>query len=67
MYDSSGSEEKAIQYQKLMTSAMTNCYPVVTVKRKSLEDPWITDRICRKLRKERLYLGFKEGLRSGSV
>lgn len=32
---------------------MDQCYPIVTIKRKSTEDPWITDKIRWKIRKRK--------------
>ena len=45
IYSAIGSDNKATEYQNLMNYAMNECYPIVTVKRKSTEDPWITDKI----------------------
>ena len=36
-----------------MDAAMTDCYPLVTVRRKSSEDPWINDKIRKKIRKRK--------------
>ena len=35
------SDEKALLYQLLIAEAMAKCYPVVTFKKKSTDDPWI--------------------------
>ena len=40
----------AVAYQGLINSALDKCFPVVTVKRKSTEDPWITEKIRKKIR-----------------
>ena len=53
IFEAKSSSEKAETYQTLMTAAMDACYPVVTVKRKSSEDPWITDKIRKKIRKRK--------------
>ena len=36
-----------------MDAAMNECFPLVTVKRKSTEDPWITNKIRKKIRKRK--------------
>ena len=36
-----------------MLSAMTACFPVITTKRKSTDDPWINDRIRKRIRQRR--------------
>ena len=36
-----------------MDAAMSECFPVITVKRKSTEDPWITEKIRKKIRKRK--------------
>ena len=47
------SDAKAEAYQALITSALDSCFPVVTIKRKSTEDPWITEKMRRKIEKRK--------------
>ena len=54
IYSAVGSDNKAQAYQDLMNLAMKECYPIITVKRKSTEDPWITDKIRKKLKKRKV-------------
>ena len=45
VYNAVGSDAKAQAYQDLMNHAMKECFPIVMVKQKSTEDPWIMDKI----------------------
>ena len=40
-----GSNSKADFYQKTVTEAMNSCFPLITVRRKSTDCPWINDKI----------------------
>ena len=53
VFSAKGSDEKAVAYQALINEAMNTCYPMITVKRKSSEDPWITDKIRKKIRQRK--------------
>ena len=53
IYTPTCTNEKATNYQNLMNSAMSTCFPVVTVRRKTSEDPWITDKIRKKIRRRK--------------
>ena len=46
----SGSNNKAEKYQEMMSNAMRDFYPVITTKKKSTEDPWINDKIRKKIK-----------------
>ena len=65
VYEAKSSLEKAKAYQNLMSGAMDACYPVVTVKRKSSEDPWITDKIRKNLGRGKRYSDGKVDLLRG--
>ena len=62
VYFAESSTAKATAYQDIMDAAMSECFPVVTVKRKSTEDPWITEKIRKKIRKRKAI--FKSECRS---
>ena len=53
VYSAESSDSKAEIYQKMTMSAMTECFPLVTVKRKSTDDPWITEKIRKKIRQRK--------------
>ena len=53
VYDEVGSNNKAIACQNLMSSAMSDFYPIITTKRKSTEDPWINNRIKKKIKQRK--------------
>ena len=55
------STAKATAYQDIMDAAMSECFPVITVKRKSTEDPWITEKSGRKFVKEKLFVRVRGG------
>ena len=54
------SNKKAECYQELVNYAMQKCFPTVTVKKKSTDDPWITDKIRKKI-KQRKKIFKKQG------
>ena len=53
VFSAKGSNDKAVAYQTIINEAMNTCYPMITVKRKSSEDPWITDKIGKKIRQRK--------------
>ena len=52
-FEAEGSNNKAEAYQALINSSLSSCFPIVSVRRKSTEDPWITDKIHRKIRQRK--------------
>ena len=64
VYNTIGSNKKAEAYQDLVMAAMADCYPVVTIKRKSTEDPWITEKIRKRIRQRKAV--FKQHGRSAA-
>ena len=55
-----GSTNKAAKYQELINEAMAECYPIITVKKKSTDDPWITEKIRKRI-KQRKFFFKKQG------
>ena len=55
-----GSNNKATAYQDAVTGAMEQCFPLITVRRKSTDCPWINNRI-RKLISRRKGIYIREG------
>ena len=53
VYFAGSSSDKASAYQDIIDATMATCFPLVTVKRKSSEDPWITEKIRKKIRKRK--------------
>ena len=51
--NASGSQEKAVQYQKLVNGAIESCFPLITVRRKSTDPPWVNARLRKLMRKQK--------------
>ena len=49
--DAVGSQEKAVLYQKKINGAVENFFPLITVRRKSTDAPWINARIRKLIRR----------------
>ena len=53
VFEADTSDLKAEKYQEVVNAAMKECFPLVTVKRKSTDDPWITDKIRKKIKQRK--------------
>ena len=53
IYEAEGSNKKAELYQEKMNYAMDTFFPVVHVKRKSSDDPWMNMRILKKMKQRK--------------
>ena len=49
----SGSQNKAVAYQGLVNGAVERFFPLITVRRKSTDSPWINARIRRLVRRRK--------------
>ena len=63
--EAEGSKQMAGIYQDAVTGAMEKIFPLITVRKKSLDCPWINARIRRLIAQGRGCTRGKEGLRSG--
>ena len=60
IFNATDSDSKAEKYQEVVCNLMNECYPLVTVRKKSSDDPWITDKIRKKI-KQRKKIFKKQG------
>ena len=51
--DVQGSQNKAVAYQAKITGALESCFPLITVRRKSTDPPWINAKIRTMIRRRR--------------
>ena len=49
-----GSQEKVLLYQKKVSEAVENFFPMITVRRKSTNPPWINTHICNMIKRQRV-------------
>ena len=47
------SQEKALAYQRLLNRAIEACFPLVTMRRKSTDPPWLNKRLRRLMRRRK--------------
>ena len=60
--DAEGSNRKAVLYQEAVTGAMERVFPLITVRKKSTDCPWINRRIRRLIaRRKGIGIGERDG------
>ena len=53
VFNACDSDSKAVVYQTIVDERMKKCYPLLSVKKKSTDDPWITEKIRKKIRQRK--------------